>query len=109
MMVSGGWDGKCILWRLEEGGSMVKAFDNHRHAVTVCALKQSPGMVVTGSQDGALNVIDMNQMTVVNRKENAHEDIIRQIVETSYGIVSISNDEHVKSFTYDLELISDID
>jgi hypothetical protein len=48
-------------------------------------------------------------MTVVNRKENAHEDIIRQIVETSYGIVSISNDEHVKSFTYDLELISDID
>lgn len=59
------------------------------HAFAVQCLFLSNGLLVTGSQDGNLNLFDQTG-SLVNRKEGAHMDIIRKIKEYKVGGVDQS-------------------
>ena len=89
------------MWDVEQS-AMIRAWDCHKHAVVVTALKASAGVIVTASQDGAINIIDLASAQIRLRKDHAHSDIIRCIVETELGIMTVSNDETARQFSFDL-------
>ena len=63
-------------------------------------------MIISGSQDGALNSWKWENGELVKRLESAHKDIIREISGVEeVGYVTCSNDESIKLWTSDLELI----
>ena len=59
---------------------------------------KTSGVVVSGSQDKALNLWNPQTGAQVKRIENAHNDIIREIadVEESGMVITCSNDETLK-------------
>lgn len=59
-------------------------------------------LVVTGSQDGNLNYWEATTGKLIRKKEKAHGDIVREIVHVpNIGLVTCSNDETVKLWTFD--------
>jgi WD40 repeat protein len=63
--------------------------------------------VVSGSQDKALNLWNWHNGNKIKRIENAHKDIIREIadVDGTGMIITCSNDELLKLWSAELELI----
>ena len=62
--------------------------------------------VITGSQDKALNLWDLTNGKLVKKVAGAHEDIVREIsLVEGLGVLTCSNDETVKIWTFDLDPI----
>ena len=95
-LASGSWSGVCKIWVSKAGAefSLVVTLPDHTHAVQCRIL--SNGTVVTGSQDGSLNIYDLTG-NLIQRRENSHDDIIRQIKEFKFGDVSQSTGSFSKS------------
>lgn len=68
---------------------------------------QTTDQVISGSQDKALNLWDWRTGKKIKRVEAAHDDIIREIadIEGSGMIITCSNDEKLKIWSAELELI----
>lgn len=102
--MTGSWDGKAIVWEISTHKAITE-FTNHKHAVSVHynSLTQT---VISGSQDKALNSWNWKNGTPVKRVESAHNDIIREISAVEeVGFITCSNDETIKLWTSELELI----
>jgi len=102
--ISGSWDTTAIIWDVTKQIGICK-LEGHAYAVTVLALPN--GNYVTGSQDKALNFWDKNG-TKIKTIENAHSDIIRDIIISPKGdtIFTTSNDEHVKEWSFQGQLLN---
>ena len=102
--ISGSWDTTAVIWDIEKQVG-IKKLEGHAYAVTVLALPN--GNYVTGSQDKALNFWDKNGVKI-NSIENAHSDIIRDIIISPLGqsIFTTSNDEHVKEWSFQGQLLN---
>lgn len=103
--VTGSWDGKAIVWNIKTQ-KKVSEYAEHKYAVSVF-YNQTTGHVISGSQDKALNVWDWKTGSKIRRVDNAHGDIIREIadVDGSGMIITCSNDESLKLWSADLDLI----
>jgi len=100
-IVSGSWDGTARIWDTNTG-KCTATLEGHQHAVSVLSLPN--GIVITGSQDKSIRLWYKGQQ----QKEipNAHDDIIRAFSEVpGYGFVSCSNDETVKLWSTDGDLL----
>ena len=102
--ISGSWDTTAIIWDIPKQIGIHK-LEGHAYAVTVLALPN--GNYVTGSQDKALNFWDKDGHKI-NSIENAHSDIIRDIIISPLGetIFTTSNDEHVKEWSFQGQLLN---
>ena len=103
--VSGSWDGKATVWSFDTQ-KMICEYKEGKHAVCVFYNKVN-NYITSGSQDKSLNIWDRNTGMKFKRVENAHNDIVREIVEIdgSGMIATCSNDESVKIWSGDLEPI----
>lgn len=102
-MASGSWNNDCKIWKLKkEEFECVTSLTEHSYAVQCLFL--SNGLLVTGSQDGTLNLFDQTG-DLVNRKEQAHNDIIRKIKEYRFGEVSQVTGHFSKSKFSKIKLI----
>jgi phospholipase A-2-activating protein len=98
-LISGSWDATAKIWDLESG-QCVKTLEGHSHAVTVCLTEK--GDILTGSQDGNLNLWTKDGKRI--KCIQAHTNIIRAIVEIPLmGFLTCSNDSKVKLFSLDLD------
>lgn len=103
-LVSGSWDGTARIWDLREGKE-IRKFEGHSHAVTVLGVMHLD-LLVTGSQDKNLNFFRISTGERIKQVREAHTDIIRQIAFIEdIGFLSASNDELLKLWTFDGDLI----
>jgi WD40 repeat protein len=86
-LASGSWNSDCKIWKSKSGKDFTCVATLSDHAYAVQCLFLSNGLLVTGSQDGHLNLFDQTG-ELINRKEGAHLDIIRKIKEYRVGDVS---------------------
>lgn len=101
-LVSGSWDGSAIVWDFETQ-SVVYKLEGHSHAVSVLAIDDE--RFVTGSQDKNLNI--WNGKKKEKTIPNAHEDIIRELRRYGdFAFLSCSNDEIIKMWSFDGEIIT---
>ena len=86
-MASGSWNNDCKIWKSEKENEFkcITTLTDHSYAVQCQFL--SNGLLVTGSQDGTLNLFDQTG-ELINRNEQAHTDIIRKIKEYRFGEVT---------------------
>lgn len=100
--VSGSWDGTAIVWSISQGQKLL-TLSGHQHAVAVLVVNNC---VITGSQDKSLNLWELATGKLVKKFPNAHDDIIREIaLIPELGILTCSNDETIKAWTLDLQLL----
>ena len=104
IFISGSWDTTAIIWDVNKQVG-IRKLEGHAYAVTVLALPN--GNFVTGSQDKVLNFWDKNGNKITSI-ENAHSDIIRDIIISPLGqtIFTTSNDEHVKEWSFQGQLLN---
>eukprot|EP00930_Biecheleria_cincta_P097447 TRINITY_DN8915_c0_g1_i1.p1 TRINITY_DN8915_c0_g1~~TRINITY_DN8915_c0_g1_i1.p1 ORF type:complete len:761 (+),score=170.13 TRINITY_DN8915_c0_g1_i1:301-2283(+) len=95
-LVSGSWDGKAKVWDTSTG-QCTATLDAGAHAVSVAALPT--GEIVTGSQDKSLRVFRGNEC--MHKVENAHGDIIRTIATSTTSLLTASNDNMIKLWSFD--------
>ncbi|EAR99792.1 phospholipase a2 activating protein, putative (macronuclear) [Tetrahymena thermophila SB210] len=106
-LVSGSWDGTARIWDLREGKE-VRKFEGHSHAVTVLGVMHLD-LLVTGSQDKNLNFFRISTGEKIRTVKEAHTDIIRQIAFIEdVGFLSASNDELLKLWTFDGDLMQQL-
>ncbi|KAM3139405.1 hypothetical protein pb186bvf_008430 [Paramecium bursaria] len=100
-LISGSWDATAIVWN---NGVQQYRLKGHKHGVAVLGLDAQN--YLTGSQDGVLRKwFGQNQVKEIK----AHTDIIREIVVISdIGFLTCSNDETLKIWSMDLELIQEL-
>ena len=100
--ISGSWDTTARVWDINSQKCLFMLKD-HSYAVSALALVNK--RYITGSQDKKLRFWDKDK--VVKTVENAHDDIIRDIVLSPDGntVYTCSNDYYVKQWTLDGELI----
>mmetsp|Transcript_39387 Transcript_39387/g.116794 ORF Transcript_39387/g.116794 Transcript_39387/m.116794 type:complete len:743 (-) Transcript_39387:20-2248(-) len=95
-VVTGAWDGKAKVW--DSATAQCKfTLDAGAHAVTVAVLPT--GEIVTGSQDRSLRVFQNGQLQ--HKVEEAHGDIIRAISCSSTHLMTASNDQCLKMWSFD--------
>jgi phospholipase A-2-activating protein len=98
--MSGSWDGTAKVWDINSG-EVKKTLEGHTHGTEVLTLPN--GITVTGSQDGNIHVY---HQLVHKKKVKGHTDAIRKIVEIpSLGFATVSNDEFVKVWDYELNAL----
>lgn len=103
-LATGSWDATAKIWDLE-AGECTQTLANHKYAVTVCFIDETN--LVTGSQDGGLNLWTVSGQLVKNLPE-AHKNIIRGIVKLDeLGILTCSNDSDVKMWSADLTKLAE--
>mmetsp|Transcript_32365 Transcript_32365/g.68977 ORF Transcript_32365/g.68977 Transcript_32365/m.68977 type:complete len:772 (+) Transcript_32365:3-2318(+) len=95
-LVTGAWDGKAKVWDCATG-ELKHTLDAGAHAVTVAVLPT--GEIVTGSQDRSLRVF--RGAECVHKVDEAHGDIIRAISTSSTHLVTASNDNSLKMWSFD--------
>eukprot|EP00928_Gymnodinium_smaydae_P078677 TRINITY_DN62784_c0_g1_i1.p1 TRINITY_DN62784_c0_g1~~TRINITY_DN62784_c0_g1_i1.p1 ORF type:complete len:750 (-),score=174.68 TRINITY_DN62784_c0_g1_i1:117-2366(-) len=95
-VVTGAWDGKAKVWDATTGECRL-TLDAGAHAVTVAALPT--GEIVTGSQDGSLRVFRGSECK--HKVDQAHADIIRAIAVSSTHLITASNDNLLKMWSFD--------
>lgn len=90
--VTGSWDAKAIVWSLTTQ-TKLSEFSEHKYAVSVF-YNRTNDLVVSGSQDKALNLWNWHNGNKVKRIQNAHSDIIREIsdVDSTGILITCSND-----------------
>ena len=98
------WDSTAKIWDVETG-KVKQTLAGHQHAVSVLTLPN--GITITGSQDKKIRLWFKGHM---EKEYVAHEDIIRQFAEVPGigGFASCSNDEMVKLWTIDGQLINEM-
>ena len=103
VLVSGSWDAIAKVWDLKSNALMF-SFEGHSHAVAVLAYNS---LAITGSQDGTLHFWSLETGKKVRSIDKAHKDIIRELtkVETVAGFASCSNDETIKIWSLDGEML----
>jgi phospholipase A-2-activating protein len=101
--ISGSWDATARIWDLNTGKCEYMLKD-HSYAVSTLALGNK--RFITGSQDKKLRFWDKDKC--VNVIENAHEDIIRDIIldEDMSSFYTCSNDCTIKQWTLSGQLIN---
>jgi len=95
-VVTGSWDGTAKVWD-GKTGELRHSLDAGAHAVAIAILPS--GDIVTGSQDKSLRVF--RGAECAHRVNEAHGDIIRAFSVTSTSIVSASNDNTLKMWSFD--------
>eukprot|EP00929_Paragymnodinium_shiwhaense_P074291 TRINITY_DN38005_c0_g1_i1.p1 TRINITY_DN38005_c0_g1~~TRINITY_DN38005_c0_g1_i1.p1 ORF type:complete len:746 (-),score=178.12 TRINITY_DN38005_c0_g1_i1:176-2413(-) len=95
-VVTGAWDGKAKVWD-GKTGECRHTLDAGAHAVTVAVLPT--GEIVTGSQDCSLRVFRGTEMK--HKVDAAHGDIIRSIAVSSSHLLTSSNDNLIKMWSFD--------
>lgn len=95
-VITGSWDGTAKVWDVSSG-ELQHSLDAGAHAVTIGVLPT--GEIVTGSQDRTLRVFRGEECT--HTVPNAHEDIIRSISVSSTHLISGSNDNLIKMWSFD--------
>eukprot|EP00414_Alexandrium_minutum_P000661 CAMPEP_0113818816 /NCGR_PEP_ID=MMETSP0328-20130328/429_1 /TAXON_ID=39455 /ORGANISM="Alexandrium minutum" /LENGTH=674 /DNA_ID=CAMNT_0000786751 /DNA_START=75 /DNA_END=2099 /DNA_ORIENTATION=- /assembly_acc=CAM_ASM_000350 len=95
-LVTGSWDGTAKVWD-SATGELRHTLDAGAHATTVAMLPT--GEVVTGSQDRSLRVFLGAECK--HKIADAHQDIIRAISPSSTHLVTASNDNLVKMWSFD--------
>lgn len=95
-LITGAWDGKAKVWD-SSTGELRHTLDAGAHAVTIAVLPT--GEVVTGSQDRSLRVF--RGTDCVHKVDEAHGDIIRAISASSTHLISASNDNSLKMWSFD--------
>mgnify|MGYP002622575587 CR=1 FL=1 len=101
-LISGSWDGTAKIWDLS-AGSLVHTLDGHTYAVAVLGLDND--IIVTGSQDKNIHIWHGHKKA--KTISNAHGDIIRDLVKFGeIGFLSCSNDEMIKMWSVNGELIN---
>eukprot|EP01054_Gregarina_sp_Poly1_P000977 Gregarina_sp_Poly_1__976@NODE_1238_length_4680_cov_68_056579_g843_i0_p1_GENE_NODE_1238_length_4680_cov_68_056579_g843_i0NODE_1238_length_4680_cov_68_056579_g843_i0_p1_ORF_typecomplete_len776_score80_24PFU/PF09070_11/5_2e20PUL/PF08324_11/2_8e12WD40/PF00400_32/61WD40/PF00400_32/1_1e02WD40/PF00400_32/2_9e05WD40/PF00400_32/6_5e02WD40/PF00400_32/1_2e02WD40/PF00400_32/1_5e03WD40/PF00400_32/39WD40_like/PF17005_5/0_0028WD40_like/PF17005_5/0_55Nup160/PF11715_8/0_00053ANAPC4_WD40/PF12894_7/36ANAPC4_WD40/P len=101
VLISGSWDSTTRMWNAESGHCTGILSQNQSYAVTVCYV--APGMVVTGSQNKALNL--WINKSLVHSVLDAHTDIIRGISlipELNSVFISCANSGDVKFWRIDI-------
>lgn len=95
--ISGSWDTTARVWDLNTG-KVKYLMKDHSYAVATCALPNE--RYITGSQDRKLRFWEKDKL--VNTVENAHEDIIRDIIldeDDMSSFYTCSNDCTIKHWT----------
>lgn len=95
-LVTGSWDGTAKIWDTTSG-QLQQTLDAGAHAVTVAVLPT--GEIVTGSQDRSLRVFQGAECK--HRVSEAHMDIIRAISTSSTHLITASNDNFLKMWSFD--------
>jgi phospholipase A-2-activating protein len=91
------------IWDVETG-KVKQTLPGHTHATAVLTLAN--GITITGSQDKQIRLWYNGKQEKVFQ---AHEDIVRDFTEIpGLGFASCSNDELVKIWTMDGELITEL-
>ena len=101
--ISGSWDTTARVWDINTGKVKYMMKD---HAYAVCVLALPNERFVTGSQDKKLRFWEKDKC--VNIIDNAHEDIIRDIILSSdkNSIYTCSNDYAIKQWNFSGQLLS---
>ncbi|CAK67180.1 unnamed protein product (macronuclear) [Paramecium tetraurelia] len=100
LLISGSWDATAIIWDISQMKQLYR-LSGHKYGVAVYGDENLN--VLTGSQDGVLH--SWSKETKIKSVE-AHEDIIREILPSPFGgYLTCSNDETIKLWSKDLELI----
>jgi len=95
-LITGAWDGTAKVWDTATG-ELKHSLDAGSHAVTVAVLPT--GEIVTGSQDRSLRVF--RGAECITTVKEAHGDIIRGISASSAHVVTCSNDNCLKVWSFD--------
>lgn len=95
-LITGAWDGKAKVWD-STTGELQLTLDAGAHAVAVALLPS--GDVVTGSQDRSLRVF--RGAECIHRVNEAHGDIIRAISACPNHLITASNDNSIKMWSFD--------
>lgn len=103
LLASGSWDNTCRIWDLETG-ACIKVLDDHKFAVTCLFLEN--GQLLTGSQNGVLHLWSEKFEKIKEIK--AHDDIIREIRCVGSTIFTCSNDQSVRVWDLNLNLMKEI-
>lgn len=102
ILISGSWDGTAIVWDLDTQTALYK-LEGHSHAVSTIAIDDE--RFITGSQDRNIHFWSGSKKTKTIKV--AHEDIIREFKKYGdFAFLSCSNDEIVKLWSLDGELIT---
>jgi phospholipase A-2-activating protein len=101
--ISGSWDATARVWDMNTGQCSFVLKD---HSYAVCTLALPGKRYITGSQDKKLRFWDRDKC--VNSIENAHEDIIRDIIldDDMSSFYTCSNDCTIKHWTLSGQLIN---
>lgn len=97
-LVTGSWDGTAKVWDINTGEMRHSLDAGPPRAVTVAILPT--GEIVTGAQDASLRIFRGTECT--KKIENAHGAIIRSISVASTNLVTASNDNSLKIWSFDL-------
>ena len=103
LLASGSWDNTCRIWDLETG-ACIKILDDHKFAVTCLFLEN--GQLLTGSQNGILHLWTEKFEKIKEIK--AHDNIIREIRCVGNTIFTCSNDQTVRVWDLELNLMKEI-
>jgi len=95
-VITGGWDATIKVWDATSG-ALKSSVEAGAHAITVAVLPT--GEIVAGSQDRSLRVYRGTEC--VHRFEEAHSDIIKAISVSTTSILTASNDNTVKMWSFD--------
>eukprot|EP00927_Polykrikos_kofoidii_P049319 TRINITY_DN43393_c0_g1_i1.p1 TRINITY_DN43393_c0_g1~~TRINITY_DN43393_c0_g1_i1.p1 ORF type:complete len:765 (+),score=159.92 TRINITY_DN43393_c0_g1_i1:70-2295(+) len=95
-VVTGSWDGKARVFN-GVSGELLHTIEAGAHAVTVAALPT--GEIISGSQDGSLRVFRGAECK--HKVDQAHADIIRGISVSSTHVITASNDNLLKMWSFD--------
>lgn len=95
-LITGAWDGKAKVWDVATG-ALKLTLDAGAHAVAVALLPS--GDIVTGSQDRSIRVF--RGAECIHRVNEAHGDIIRAISSCQNHMISASNDQTIKMWSFD--------
>ncbi|CAD8212029.1 unnamed protein product [Paramecium pentaurelia] len=100
LLISGSWDATAIIWDISQMKQLYR-LNGHKYGVAVYGDENLN--FITGSQDGILH--SWSKETKIKSVE-AHKDIIREILPSPLGgYITCSNDETIKLWSKDLELI----
>jgi phospholipase A-2-activating protein len=103
ILAAGHWGGLCVVWDLN-ASKVIKSLPNHQHGVTVRFLGN--GDLVTGSQNGVLNLWTAKTFDAKASVAGAHTDIIREIQADDTNTYTCSNDSSIAVWSWSLQKVA---